>query len=87
VIAGPLTAAFLAGLERALVATALGSLAGALVRWRIPTDRALKFETHVKGGKFLVVVRGQPEVVARARGALASHAPEHNRFCPFLLSA
>ena len=70
VVAGPLAAALLAGIEGAIAGTALGSLAGALVGWDIPKDRALKYETHVKGGKFLVLVRGIPEVIDRARGLL-----------------
>jgi hypothetical protein len=77
VIAGPLAAALLAGLEGALAGTALGSLAGALVGWGIPRDRALKYETQIKGGKFIVVVRGVPEVITRARKLLAAHAEDH----------
>jgi hypothetical protein len=77
VVAGPLAAAVLAGLEGAMAGTALGSLAGALVGWGVPKDRAIKYETQIKGGKFIVVVRGVPEVIARARGLLAPHPPEH----------
>jgi hypothetical protein len=77
VVAGPLAAALLAGLEGAIAGTTLGSLAGALVGWGIPKDRALKYETQIKGGKFLVVVLGVPEVIARARTLLTPHAPEN----------
>jgi uncharacterized membrane protein len=70
VVAGPLTAAVVAGIEGAIAGTALGSLAGALVGWGVPREKALKYEKHVKGGKFLVVVRGEPEVVTRARSLL-----------------
>jgi hypothetical protein len=76
VIAGPLTAAVVAGIEGALAGTALGSLAGALVGWGVPKEKALKYETHVKGGKFLVVVRGEPEVIARARRLVDQLRPE-----------
>jgi hypothetical protein len=55
----------------------MGSLAGALVGWGIPRDRALKYETQVTGGKFIVVVRGIPEVITRARSLLEPHSPEH----------
>ena len=54
-----------------------GQPGGALVGWGVPRDRALKYETQVKGGKFLVIVRGKPEVIARARNLLAPHEPEH----------
>jgi len=77
VVAGPLAAAVLAGLEGAIAGTALGTLAGALVGWGIPKDRALKYVTQIKGGKFLVVVRGVPEVITRARSLLAPETPEH----------
>ncbi len=77
VVAGPIAAALLAGLEGALAGTALGSLAGALVGWGVPKDRAIEYENHVKGGKFVVVIRSTPEVVARAHSLLAAQGPDH----------
>jgi len=77
VVAGPIAAALLAGIEGALAGTALGSLAGALVGWGVPRDRAIQYETDVKGGKFLVLVRSSPEVVARARNLLAHDGQKH----------
>ncbi len=77
IVAGPLEAALLAGIEGAIAGTALGSLAGALVGWGVPKERALKYETQVKGGKFLVLVRGNAEVVAHARHLLDPHDHEH----------
>jgi uncharacterized membrane protein len=77
VVAGPLAAALMAGLEGAIAGTALGSLAGALVGWGVPKDRALKYETQIKGGKFLVVARGLPEAIARARVLLAPEPRAH----------
>ncbi len=74
-VAGPLAAALLAGIEGALAGTALGSLAGALVGWDVPKDRALKYETQINGGKFLVFVRSVPEVAARA----AAYSPPRDR--------
>ena len=77
VVAGPIAAALLAGIEGAVAGTALGSLAGALVGWGVPKDRALEYQTQVKGGKFLVIVRSNPEVVASARSLLAAPGPDH----------
>ncbi len=77
IVAGPLEAALLAGIEGAIAGTALGSLAGALVGWGVPKERAIKYETHVKSGKFLVVVRGNPEIIAQARTLIDPHASEH----------
>jgi hypothetical protein len=77
VVAGPLAAAVVAGVEGALAGTALGSLAGALVGWGVPRNRALKYEKEVKGGKFLVLVRGKPEVITRARNLLTTHSADN----------
>jgi hypothetical protein len=76
VVAGPIAAALVAGFEGALAGAAIGGLAGALVGWGVPSERALSFESHVKGGKFLVIARGNEAVIARARGLLAAEAPE-----------
>ncbi len=77
VAAGPITMALLASIEGGAAGAALGSLAGALVGWGFPKDRALEYESHVKGGKFLVIVRSSPEIVARARILLGSNGSEH----------
>jgi hypothetical protein len=77
IVAGPLAAALLAGMEGAIAGSALGGLAGALVGWGVPKERALKYETQMEGGKFIVVVRGCPEVVERARNLLAHPTSEH----------
>ena len=66
-----------AGIEGAVAGTALGNLAGAFFGWGVPKDRAIKYETQVKGGKFLVAVRSMPDVVARARSLLAAPGPDH----------
>ena len=72
VVAGPLSAALLGGLEGALAGAALGALSGALVGLGVPKNQALKYEAQVKAGKFLVIVRGTPEQVERARALLSS---------------
>ena len=77
VIAGPLSAALLGGLEGALAGAALGGLGGALAGWGVPKEQALKYETQVKAGKFLVVARGKADDLTRAKTLLASDAPEH----------
>jgi hypothetical protein len=82
VVAGPLAASILAGIEGAIAGTALGSLTGALVGWGVPKERAIKYETQIEGGKFIVVVRGALEVVTRARTLLASHDSEHEVYEP-----
>jgi hypothetical protein len=73
IIAGPLAAALLGGLEGALAGAAIGGLSGALIGWGVPKEDALKFETQVKAGKFLVVARGTRAQIERAQALLAPH--------------
>lgn len=73
VVAGPLSAALLGGLEGALAGAALGGIAGALVGWGVPKDQAMKFESQIKAGKFVVAARGTAEEVARAKSLLEPH--------------
>ena len=77
VVAGPIAAAFLAGIEGGFAGTLLGGLAGALIGWGVPRDRVLKYETHVKGGKFLVLVLRQPGGRRSNASLLAPGCPEH----------
>jgi hypothetical protein len=77
VIAGPLSAALLGGLEGALAGAAIGGLSGALVGWGVPKEQALKYETQVKAGKFLVIARGKTADVDRARTLLGPEGSEH----------
>jgi uncharacterized membrane protein len=76
VVAGPLSAALLGGLEGALAGAAMGALSGALVSLGVPKNQALKYEAQVKAGKFLVIARGTPEQVARAKALLTSGKDE-----------
>ena len=76
VIAGPLLVALLGGLEGAVAGATIGWLSGALVGWGIPREEALKYETQVKAGKFLVVARGTCDALERARHTLAPQSPE-----------
>jgi uncharacterized membrane protein len=77
IVAGPLSAALLGGVEGALAGAAIGALGGALVGWGVPKDQAIKYETQVKAGKFLVVARGNTQDVARAKTLLTPESPEH----------
>jgi hypothetical protein len=76
VAAGPLVGALLGGLEGALAGAAFGALSGALIGWGIPKDQALLYETEVKAGKFLVIARGNPADIARAKALLESSNPD-----------
>jgi hypothetical protein len=76
IVAGPLSAALLGGFEGALAGAAIGAFSGALIGWGVPREAALKYETQVKGGKFLVVVRGNRATLDRAQKILAPDSPE-----------
>lgn len=76
VVAGPLSAALLGGIEGALAGAAIGGLAGALIGWGIPHEHAIKYESQVKAGKFLVIARGTSESIQLAEQLLRQYAPE-----------
>jgi hypothetical protein len=67
VIAGPLAAALLGGIEGALAGAAFGGLTGALVGLGMSKDKAIRYESQVKAGKFLVTLRGDGPQIERAK--------------------
>ena len=75
-VAGPLSAALLGGVEGALIAATGGGLLGALIGWGVSRQHILKYEERVKGGKYLVIVHGSPDQVEDARAVLQSTGPE-----------
>jgi hypothetical protein len=76
VIAGPLAAALLGGIEGALAGAAFGGLTGALVGLGVSKDKAIRYESQVKAGKFLVTLRGDGSQVERARSLFAAGKAE-----------
>ena len=80
VVAGSLAAALLGAVHGAAFGAAGGGLLGALVGWGVSRDHVIKYEDHVKGGKYLLVAHGNAEEVARAQDLLqGSAAIEVNR--------
>jgi uncharacterized membrane protein len=87
VVMGPLAGWIVGALEGAVVGGTTGVLAAALTNIGIPKDSVVQYELEVKTGKFLVLVRGTPELVEHARGLLAktgatqvaAHAVYENR--------
>jgi hypothetical protein len=76
VVAGPLAAALLGGIEGALAGAAFGGLTGALVGLGISRDKAIRYESQVKAGKFLVTFRGDESEVEHARSLFATGKAE-----------
>jgi hypothetical protein len=79
VVAGSLAAVLLGTVEGAAFGAAGGGLLGALAGWGISTQHIVKYEEHLKGGKYLVVAHGGADDVARAKDILqASTSTELN---------
>ena len=76
VIAGPLAAALLGGVEGALAGAAFGGLTGALVGLGVSRDKAIRYESQVKAGKFLVTLQGDAPQIERAKSLLTAGKAE-----------
>jgi hypothetical protein len=70
VIAGPLAAALLGGIEGALTGAVFGGLTGALVGLGVSKERAIRYESQVKAGKFLVTLHGDGAQIEYAKSLL-----------------
>ena len=69
-MAGPLVAAIVGGLEGAVVVGGVSTLGAALISLGIPEDSALAYQTQLAAGKFVLIVHGTQEETARARTLL-----------------
>ena len=75
-VAGSAVAWIVAALESAVVVGGLSALGAALYSIGVPKDSALKYESSVKAGKFLLVAHGTPIETDLARRILANTAAE-----------
>jgi uncharacterized membrane protein len=66
-VAGPLVAWIVAGLEGAVAVGGVSALGAGLVSIGIPKDSVIKYETALKTDKFLLVVHGTTDAVAKAK--------------------
>jgi hypothetical protein len=73
---GPLSIALLGGLEGAVAGAAIGGLSGALVGLGVSKDKAFRYESEVKAGKFLVTLRGDTTQINRAKSLFAAGKAE-----------
>jgi uncharacterized membrane protein len=71
-VAGPLVAWIVAGLEGAAVVGGVSAIGAGLVSIGIPKDSVLKYEVALKTDKFILVVHGTPDAVAKARDVIAA---------------
>ncbi len=74
-VAGPLSAAFVAALESAVVVGGLSALGAALYSIGIPKDSVLRYETAIKVNKYLLVAHGTAVEVAKAKEILKTTKP------------
>ncbi len=71
VVLGPIASAIAGGLQGAALGGGIGALAGALSAVGVPKDSVQRYTTELKADKFLVMVHGDGDVIARARELLA----------------
>jgi hypothetical protein len=75
-VAGPLVAWIVGGLEGAVILGGLSALGAGLYSLGIPKDSVLQYETAVKSGKFVMIAHGSAEEAARARDIIKRTNPE-----------
>jgi hypothetical protein len=69
-VAGPLVACIVGGLEGAVMTGGLTALGAGLYSIGIPKNSVLQYETQLKDGKLILVAHGTPEEVERAKDIL-----------------
>jgi uncharacterized membrane protein len=70
-VAGPLVAWIVAGLEGAVVFGGVSAIGAGLVSIGIPKDSVLEYDVALKSDKFLLIVHGTPEAVAKAASIIS----------------
>lgn len=74
-VAGPLAAWIVGGLEGAVAVGGLSALGAGLYSLGIPKDSVVKYETAVKADQFLLVVNGTADEAAKAEKILSTTHP------------
>jgi uncharacterized membrane protein len=74
-VAGPILAALIGALESAVVVGGISALTAGLVSMGIPKESAVKYEAEIKADKFVLVVHGTAEELARAQAVLTETSP------------
>jgi hypothetical protein len=76
VIAGPLAATLLGGIEGAIAGSAVGALTGAVVSLGFSKNQAIRYESQIKAGKFLVTLKGDSEQIEKAKRLVGENNAE-----------
>ena len=74
-VAGPLVTWIVGALEGAIVVGGVSALGAGLCSIGIPKDSVLKYETAIKGDKFLVLAHGTADEVTRAQDIIRTTHP------------
>jgi hypothetical protein len=69
-MAGPFVAAVVGALEGAVVVGGVSALGAALTQIGVPKDQVIKYETALKVDKYVLMVHGSSEEMAKARAIL-----------------
>jgi hypothetical protein len=75
-VAGPLVAAIMGGLEGAVVFGGLNALGAGLYSIGIPENSVLAYESAIGAGKFALIAHGGPDDIAHAKSILNSTGAE-----------
>ncbi len=70
-MAGPVVSALFGALEGAVVVGGLSALGAALTTIGVPRELVVKYEAALKADRYVLVLHGSAEEVAKARAALA----------------
>lgn len=76
VIIGPFAATLLGGVEGAIAGGALGGLTGALISLGVTKNQAIRYESELRAGKFLVTLHGDATLVEKAEKLLSDNLAE-----------
>lgn len=76
-VAGPLVGWIIAGLEGAAVVGGVSAVGAGLVSIGIPKDSVLKYDVALKTDKFLLVVHGSSDEVAKAKEIISRTEHSH----------
>ena len=70
VVAGSFASLLLGTMEGVAAGAAGGGVLGSLIGWGVSKQHILKYEEHLKGGKYLLMVFGSQDEVTRAHDIL-----------------
>ena len=71
-MAGPIAVALVSGLEGAAVVGGISALGAALTQIGVPKDQVIKYETALKVDKYVLLVHGSADEVAKVHTVLSN---------------